>query len=220
MKSYNWDRFFESFFGDPYMAWHDGLDVNAINSLTSEEKEEAELLLIETLQKSNDYRPIVGLGELRSKNALPILKEKLKSLSGRALVDAASALRKIEGDDRFAEYIIHVLKHDYSEYDRLWAAMELRYFKTQEVVEALFDAVKDPSYLVRYHACDSLLFLNGFEPHVAEYPEIFDNITTPFGFGNIPKEEDFDRYERAVKQLKDLFERKYSYSDQINNQKR
>jgi HEAT repeat protein len=220
MKSYNWDRFYESFFGDPYMAWHDGLDVNALNSLTSEEKEEAEHLLIEALQKGNDYRPIVGLGELRSKKALPIIKEKLKDLSGRELVDAASALRKIEGDDSFAEYTIRVLKFDYSEYNRLWAAMELRYFKTKEVVEVLFEAVKDPGYLVRYHACDSLLFLHGFEPHVAEYPEIFDNITTPSDFGSKPKEEDFDRYERAAKQLKDLFERKYSHSDQINNQKR
>lgn len=220
MKSYNWDRFYESFFGDPYMAWHDGLDVDALHSLTSEEREEAERLLLDALKKSDDYRPIVGLGVLRSKKALPRLKEKLKGLSGRALVDAASALRKIEGDDRFAEYTIRVLKHDYSEYDRLWAAMELRYFKTQEVVEALFEAVKDPSYLVRYHACDSLLFLHGFKPHVAEYPEIFDNITTPSDFGSIPKEEDFNRYERAVKQLKDLFERKDSHSDQVNNQKR
>ena len=211
MKSYNWDRFYESFFGDPYMAWHDGLDVDALNSLTREEEEEAEHLLLDALQKSNDYRPIVGLGELRSKTALPILKEKLKSLSGRALVDAASALRKIEGDDSFAEYAIQVLKLDYSEYNRLWAAMELRYFKTKEVVEVLLEAVKDPGYLVRYHACDSLLVLHGLKPGISEYPEIFQNITTPSDFGNIPKEEDFDRYERAVKQLKDLFERKYSH---------
>ncbi len=26
MSSLAWDRFYESYFGDPYMAWHDGLD--------------------------------------------------------------------------------------------------------------------------------------------------------------------------------------------------
>jgi HEAT repeat protein len=208
MKSYNWDRFFESFFGDPYMAWHDGLDVNAINSLTSEEKEEAELLLIEALQKSKDYRLIVGLGELRSKKALPILKEKFNKLWGKTLVDAASALRKIENDDSYAEYIILVLKNDSSFYNRLEAAIELRHFKTPEVVKALFNAVKDPEYLVRNHACESLLFLHGFKSEISEHEEIFQNITTPRGLDNVPTENDVKRYESAITQLKDLFKSK------------
>jgi HEAT repeat protein len=206
MKSHNWDRFYESFFGDPYMAWHDGLDGNALNSLTSEEKEEAEHLLIEALQKSNDYRPIVGLGELGSKKALPILKEKLNHLWGKALVDAASALRKIENDDSYAENIILVLKNDASFYNRLVAAIELRHFKTPEVVKALFEAVKDPEYLVRNHACESLLFLHDFKPEIAEHEEIFQNITSPQGLGSVPMEEDMKRYENAIMQLKDLFE--------------
>jgi len=144
--------------------------------LTSEEKEEAEHLLIEALQKSNDYRPIVGLGELRSKKALPILKEKLNHLRGKALVDAASALRKIENDDSYSENIILVLKNDASFYNRLVAAIELRHFKTPEVVKALFEAVKDPEYLFRNHACESLLSLHGFKPEIAEHEEIFQNI--------------------------------------------
>jgi HEAT repeat protein len=206
MKSYNWDRFYESFFGDPYMAWHDGLDVDALNSLTREEKKETEHILLDALQKSNDYRPIVGLGELRSKKALPILKEKLSHLRGKALVDAASALRKIENDDSYAEKIILVLKNDASFYNRLVAAIELRHFKTPEVVKPLFDAVKDPEYLVRNHACESLLFLHGFKPEIAEHEEIFQNITTPRGLGSVPMEEDMKQYENAIMQLKNLFE--------------
>ena len=30
MPSAAWDRFYESYFGDPYMAWHDGLDEVAL----------------------------------------------------------------------------------------------------------------------------------------------------------------------------------------------
>ena len=218
MKSFNWDRFYESFFGDPYIAWHDGLDVDALNSLTGEEKEEAENLLLDALQKTNDYRPIVGLGELRSKKALPILKEKLDHLWGKTLVDAASALRKIENDDSYAEKIILVLKNDASFYNRLVAAIELRHFNTPEIVKALFDAVKDPEYLVRNHACESLLFLHGFKPEIAEHEEVFQNITTPQGLGSVPTEDDVKRYESAIIQLKDLFKSKESYSDQLTSQ--
>jgi HEAT repeat protein len=219
MKSYNWDRFYESFFGNPYMAWHDGLDVDALNSLTGEENEEAERLLIEALQKSNDYRPIVGLGEIRSKKALSILKQKLERLSGRALIDAASALRKIEDDDSYAEYIIRVLKFDYSEFDRLWAAMELRYFNTPEVIKALFEAVKDPSYLVRNHACESLLALHGIKPRISEYPEIFQNIIGPSENDNRPIDDNIMQFEQAIQQLKELFKRKALDSTKSNAQK-
>lgn len=220
MKSHNWGRFYESFFGDAYMAWHDGLDVDALNSLTREEKDEAEQLLLDALNKGDDYRPIVGLGELRSRKALPILKEKLNHLWGKTLVDAASALRKIENDDSYAEYIVQVLKNDASFYNRLEAAIELRLFRTPEVLEALFDAVKDPEYLVRNHACESLLFLHGFKPEIVEYPEIFQNITTPQSLDSVPTEEDVKRYERAAQQLKELFKHRYSHSNKLTNQKR
>ncbi|MHA2061746.1 MAG: HEAT repeat domain-containing protein [Candidatus Sifarchaeia archaeon] len=201
------------------MAWHDGLDVNAINSLTGEEKEEAEHLLIEALQKSNDYRPIVGLGYLRSKKALPILKEKLNHLWGKALVDAASALRKIENDDSYAENIIRVLKNDASFYNRLVAAIELRNFKTPEVVKALFEAVKDPEYLVRNHACESLLFLHGFKPEIVEHEEIFQNIIgSPEGDG-LTTEDEIKQFDQAILQLKELFKRKDLDSTKSNAQK-
>ena len=52
-ETFNWHRFYESFFGDPYLAWHDGMDVNALNSLTREEKEEAEYLLLDTQRLQN-----------------------------------------------------------------------------------------------------------------------------------------------------------------------
>ena len=32
-----WDGFYESFFGDPYMAWHDGLDTESLGALQGEE---------------------------------------------------------------------------------------------------------------------------------------------------------------------------------------
>ncbi|MFX1520534.1 MAG: HEAT repeat domain-containing protein [Promethearchaeota archaeon] len=78
-----------------------------------------------------------------NQKALPILKEKLNHLLEKTLVDVASTLRKIENDNSNAEYIIRVLETDASFYNRLEAAIELRYFGTPEVMKALFDAVKD-----------------------------------------------------------------------------
>lgn len=74
--------------------------------------------------------------------------------------------------------------------------MHLREFNTPEVLEALFQAVKDPDYLVRYHACDSLLYIHGFEPDIANYDEIFVNIISPQK--GKPAEEDYKKYEAAV----------------------
>ena len=48
--SATWDGFYELFFGDPYMAWHDGLDTELLAALKGEEREEAERLLNEALK--------------------------------------------------------------------------------------------------------------------------------------------------------------------------
>ncbi|MGQ9723719.1 MAG: HEAT repeat domain-containing protein [Candidatus Jordarchaeum sp.] len=204
-ESVNWKRFYNSFFGDPYWAWHDGLDIDALHSLLPEEKEKAKELFLERMNE-NDTRAAVGLGELRSKEAVPRLRELLNKATGRELVDIAVALAKIEGDKSYAKYIIHVLKNNPWWYNRIWAAIHLREFDFPEVVESLFEAVKDPDYLVRNHACDSLLQLHGFEPNIANYEEIFVNIISPHK--GEPAEEDYKKYETAVKQLRKMFKEK------------
>nr|MDO8079258.1 HEAT repeat domain-containing protein [Candidatus Freyarchaeota archaeon] len=204
-ESGNWERFYNSFFGDPYWAWHDGLDFDALHQLSPEEKEKAEELFLERVNE-NDTRAAVGLGELRSKKAVPRLRELLDKARGRELVDIAVALGEIEGDKSYAKYIIHVLKNDSWWYDRLWAARHLREFDSPEVVEALFEAVKDPDYLVRNHACESLLYLHGFEPEISSHKEIFKNIITPHE--GEPSEEDNKKYEAAVNQLRKMFREK------------
>jgi HEAT repeat protein len=60
--------------------------------------------------------------------------------------------------------------------DRAEAARKLSRYNRPEVLEALFEAIMDPDYLVRYHACDSLLALHGLDPDIANYGDIFANI--------------------------------------------
>ncbi len=43
--SENWDNFYESYFGNPFDAWHDGLNETALLNLRGDERVEAERLL-------------------------------------------------------------------------------------------------------------------------------------------------------------------------------
>ena len=56
MPTPNWDAFYESYFGDPYMAWHDGLDEQALLALEGDERDRAEKMLLDALG-SGDSRP-------------------------------------------------------------------------------------------------------------------------------------------------------------------
>ncbi|MEZ7890630.1 MAG: ankyrin repeat domain-containing protein [Candidatus Wallbacteria bacterium] len=195
-------RFYDSFFGSAYMAWHDGLDLESIDLLKGEERELAEKLLLEY----GDHRASTGLGQLKSAKSAELLKENLKSSSAQEVVNTAVALKKIENDDKYCENIIYVLKKSVSEYDKLEAAIALRHFKTRESIAALYEAVCDEHYLVRYHACDSLLILYGMKSGISDYKEIFQNIIG--GKNDEPVTPiDRQRFRQAVILLKSMFEK-------------
>src|SRR5688500_9631690 len=95
--SSTWNAFYESYFGDPYMAWHDGLDEQALLSLTGDERDEAERqLLAAATSGSADYRVAAGLRSLRSRKALDLLKQRLESALGRDRVETALGLWQME----------------------------------------------------------------------------------------------------------------------------
>ncbi|MDQ3704849.1 MAG: HEAT repeat domain-containing protein [Chloroflexota bacterium] len=160
MSSVYWDRFYESFFGDPYMAWHDGLDIEALLALEGEEREEAERLLLEGLSTS-DYRPARGLEALRSRQSVTPLKARLKTARGTDLINTARALWEIERYPRAAEVLITVLHAAPFWGERLDAAIALKMVKTPASIDALWKALDDPEALVRHHAVASLLELHG-----------------------------------------------------------
>jgi HEAT repeat protein len=162
----------DNFFGDPYMMWHDGIDPTSVCGLEGAEYDQAEVMLIESMQQGSYWAPM-GLREMRSEKAVPVMKEMLNSASGTLLIEIAIALNVIEDTTDYNNYILHVLRENPSPYIRLKAAMKLRDFATPEVIEALFDAVNDVDYLVRNHACESLLAIHGFNPTISEYKEIF-----------------------------------------------
>ncbi|MFW9926080.1 MAG: HEAT repeat domain-containing protein [Candidatus Thorarchaeota archaeon] len=180
MPSREWEYFMENYYGDPYMMWHDGIDEKSVTYLKGEEREKAEDMLIESLAEGN-YYAAKGLRELRSEKAIPTLVMNLFSGSGTLTVEIAVALCMIKDTLDYVPHIINVMKNHVFWTSRMDAARALRRFPTEEVVEALYETVaKDPDYLVRNHASETILFLHGLEPVISEHKEIFQLMIVEF----------------------------------------
>jgi HEAT repeat protein len=156
MPTSAFNAFYESFFGDPYMAWHDGLDTQSLAALEGEEREEAERLLLAALD-SGDYRPAVGLRVLGTQKSVAQLKKKLGNSSGKETVETALALWEIAEWPPAVNVLIRELREASDWGTRLDAARALRGINKPEVVEALLGALEDEEDLVRHHAAESLI---------------------------------------------------------------
>ena len=169
--SADFDRFLKSnFFGNPFNAWHDGVDVRLLTCLQGDDLAKAEDMLLKALP---DSRAITGLGAIRSQKAA----EKIRKLihDKNVSTEAAVALFQISGDTSGADSLINTLKDQRNHWsNRMNAAIALHHFRLEKVSVALLDALNDPEKLVRYHASNSLLILYGEigEKDVLTTPEI------------------------------------------------
>ncbi|MHA1637625.1 MAG: hypothetical protein ACTSUB_06370, partial [Candidatus Thorarchaeota archaeon] len=125
MPSRQWDYFIDNFFGDSYVMWHEGIDPTSVSRLEGAEREQAEDMLIASMQEGSFWAPM-GLRELRSQRAVLVMKEMLSSASGDLLREIAIALNVIEDTTEYYPYIIRVLREAPSAYTRLKAAIKLR----------------------------------------------------------------------------------------------
>ncbi len=176
-RSNQWDLFMEEYFNkSPYMMWHDGICTGILLGLPEEEKKEAENLLIESVKKDGMW-PTQGLIELKSKKAIPVLKQRLKANPSTIIkIRVAFALEKIEETGEYVHFLIEELLNAPFWGDRIEAAMNLRHFPSKETVNALYKAMEDSEYLVRNHASESLLAIHGFVPDISSHSEIFELI--------------------------------------------
>jgi hypothetical protein len=180
MPSAEWNRFMENYYGDPYMMWHDGIDEKSVIPLKGEEREKAEDMLIKSLEEGSHYGAI-GLREMRSTKAVPILEKQLEVSIGILAVEIAVALSMIKDTLEYVTHILAALKLSPFWTHRMHAARALRRFPTEEVVEALFESLaKDHEYLVRNHASETILFLHGLEPSISSHKEIFKHMIVDF----------------------------------------
>ncbi len=206
-----WKRFVNEFFDrSDYMQWHDGIDASVLLALNAEELIEAEDMLIQSTKKDGMW-PTVGLGLIKSKKAITVLRDKLDSPSDIIRIRVADALEQIEGTGEFIPTLIDELLSAPSSYDRLEAAMLLRKYPTELVVEALYKGMTDIDYLVRDHSSESLLNIFGLPDDISVYKEIYKYICSEDD-NEEPIPED---YATAISLLKDLFKDK-RFTDYLN----
>lgn len=178
MASRNFQRFVESFLGDPAAAAHDGLDLQVLHHLLPEERAQAEAMLLERLTL-DDSRAAVGLGELGTQAAIAPLRALLEQAGGLAntvagsfLVDVALALWKLNQEPDALLHIRNVLTQSSLPTVRMSAAIALKQLRCQGAAEALRAALHDESGLVRNHAARSLLGLHGLWTDEFESPPL------------------------------------------------
>lgn len=164
-------------FGDGYQIWHEGLDTDAVTRLRGPARSEALVMLRRGLALDDEHAA-QALSALADHASAPAIRELLARSHGATRVRLALALHFLGSEPALAEHLIDVL-HD-TGHGRLEAAIGLRHFRGDDDEAALFLAVGDPDYLVRYHACNSLLHRWGVQrPDVTRYPRIFALIRTP-----------------------------------------
>jgi len=205
MPSRQWDYFMENFFGDAYMMWHDGIDPTAACLLEGAERDQAESMLIESMEAGSHYAAM-GLRELRSEKAVPVMKRLLEKVRANFEIEIAIALNVIEDTTDYTPHIIGILLKNRSQYVRLIAARKLRKFPTPEAIAALFDAISDREFLVRYNASESLLFICGLDPEIKDHDEIFKLIFTKYDANDESTvKAAAEKYAKATEMLRALF---------------
>ena len=169
-------------FGDGYLIWHEGLDTGAVLRLRGAARAEAVAMLRIGLGLDDEHAA-QALSAVRDHSSAPAMRELLARSQGSTRVRIALALHFLRRQPALADPLITVLcgagaGETWS--GRLDAAMGLRHFRGRADEAALLAAVGDPEYLVRYHACNSLLHRFGVaRPDIDRYPKIFALVRVP-----------------------------------------
>lgn len=169
MGSPVFEQFRRDFFGTDFKS-HSEPDLWALLRLDPFEKESAELMLIEALD-SDDTRPIIGLGVLKSKRSLTKLRRLYRQFSRGYTSNGfwlAQALWRIEGNTDVLPTLLDKLESAEYWSERVIGAAALAEVNTPESLAALKKALRDPDSLVRETAKNSLLELKGFDPTTTE----------------------------------------------------
>lgn len=194
-----WAAWKEATFGTPYMIWHDGLDVGAVTRQRGAAREEARAMLRLGLSLGDSHaaEALAALGDASEAEAMRAL---LATAHGTERVRLALALHAVRPDPSLAGELVAVLQSPVHWGTRVDAAIGLRHFAGAADEAALLAAVADPEYLVRYHACESLLARRGVRPgELMRHAEVFSRICGPDD--RAPTDEDLARYAEARARL-------------------
>lgn len=136
----------------------DGIPLELLNQLSDEERERAVDELIERLSIEDTW-PIIGLGHLRSRKAVPKLRDLLAVSQGKIRAAIATAIWKIEKDEEMLAIVLQCSSSSlpassspYSQYSLIDIVYCLAEFPGDEAKRRLEELSSSEEYLVSCNA--------------------------------------------------------------------
>src|SRR5204863_8127192 len=167
-----WDKWFGDAFGHGYEVFHDGPDPTRLQKLTGESKTLAEDMLRRGIRACDFFaaEAIEGAGW---RSLMPDLTKAVDAPNWNFRVHVVLALKALGSTDDLTDHLIACLGAPSTD-ARMIAAMGARRFSLDRLRTPLLDRVRrDPSWLVRFHAAESLLELADIYPReLREHPAI------------------------------------------------
>jgi len=193
----------ESIFGSDYMIWHDGLPTEAATGLVGADREEA-IAMLRFGVGAGDSHAALALAAMGDVSSLGSIRAQIASSRGSEKVRLALSAHRLARDESLAEHLIDVMRSGGSWSDRIDAAIGLRHFEREGSEQALLETIEtDSEYLVRYHACESVLSRWRVQPgEIAKHREIFERIVV--ARDATPSSRDFERFREARSMIEAL----------------
>jgi len=152
----NLDKFRKEFLqANTWAQRKDGVPLYLLDNLTTEELIIAEVELIKVLSLKDDW-PIVGLGHIKSKDALPTLYDLLAKSKSSMKVTIAHSIFQICQDTKLIEIVLETMPRITNQYELIDVLYYLPGFKDKRVTELHHNYRNHKEYLVAYNATQSL----------------------------------------------------------------
>jgi len=148
----NLDIFRKEFLGaNTWAQRKDGVPLDLLDNLSAEELKIAEKELIKAAGLRDDW-PIVGLGHIKSKEALPTLVKLLADSKGCIKIKIAHAIFQISQDDKMKDIVLDTMPRIKGEFELIDVLYYLPFFKDKRITDLLNDYRTHKKYLVAYNA--------------------------------------------------------------------
>lgn len=133
----------------------EGVPLDLLDNLTSEELKIAEIELIKVVSLKDDW-PIVGLGHIKSKDAQQTLYDLLDKSKGSMKVTIAHSIFQICQDTKMIETVLETMPRITNQYELINVLYYLPDFKNKRITELHNNYRNHKEYLVAYNATQSL----------------------------------------------------------------
>ena len=130
---------------------NNGVPLDLLDNLTDEELKIAEIELIKVVSLKDNW-PIVGLGHIKSKDALPILYDLLDKSKSSMKVTIAHSIFQICQDSKMIDIVLESMPRITNQYELIDVMYYLPDFKDKRVTELLNNYRNHKEYLVAYNA--------------------------------------------------------------------